>query len=90
MHFIGFRLCRSLSFLAHSPPVLLLAAGLTLTGVWAQFRFHDYCMSAEEAVKNGKITHDQASARMRWMKQSGRVLIIVGSILLIVGTMVGS
>jgi len=75
--------------LSFSSATLLFAAILTLSGVWAQIRVTSYCMDAEDAVKDGKLTHDQASFRMRLMKQAGIWLTVLGTALLLIGTYIG-
>lgn len=64
---------------------LTLAVFLTLAGVWINWRAHAYRMSAEEALKDGKLTHDQMGMRLRAISKGGRFLTLAGMALLIVG-----
>ena len=62
---------------------LILAIPITLSGVWIHWRKHDFHMDAEEAQKNGKLTHAQVERRMLLIKRGGRVLTITGMVLLV-------
>lgn len=72
----------------HSPVLsqgflFIFAAAITLSGVCMQWRVHVYCMSAEEAVKDGKLTQDQATRRLLMFKWGSHVLTIGGMALLL-------
>lgn len=64
---------------------LTIALVLTLTGVWVQWNLHGYCMSTEEAMKDGKLTQAQAARRVRVIKNGGHILTFIGMGLLIFG-----
>ena len=48
-----------------------------------QWRVHSFCMSAEEAMKDGKLTQAQVTRRLTLFKQGSRVLTIAGMALLL-------
>ncbi len=73
------------SFPVFPPPLFFaMAAVLTLSGVWVNWRAHVYRMSAEEAMKDGKLTHDQVDARLKLITNGSRFLTFAGMGLLIV------
>lgn len=62
---------------------LVVAIVLTLSGVWIRWNAHDYSMSAEEAMKNRKLTAEQVFRRLILIRRSGLALTLVGMALLI-------
>jgi hypothetical protein len=83
----AFNSCR-LSPVFFQPLCFVLAVVLTLTGVWVNWRAHVYRMSAEEAMKDGKLTHDQVESRLRLITNGSRFLTLTGMALLIVSMFV--
>ncbi len=66
----------------------MLALGalpLILSGVWMHWRLAWYCSDAEEAVKDRKLTPEQARRRILLLHRGCIVLTILGLVLLIVG-----
>lgn len=74
----------------HSQTIcLIIGILITLAGVWIHWRKHDFHMDAEEAQKNGKLTHAQAERRVLLLKRGGRALTITGMVLLVVSLLIG-
>jgi len=69
---------------------LLVGIVLTLGGVWIRWRASDYSMSAEEAMKNRKLTSEQVFQRLILIRRSGLVLTFAGMALLIISVMLGA
>ncbi|CAM3049100.1 hypothetical protein RAHE111665_12780 [Rariglobus hedericola] len=67
--------------------MLLFAVLLTLCGVWMRWRAHDYRMSAEEAMKDGKLTYEQVLSRLKMIKIVSRIITVAGMALLIASLM---
>jgi hypothetical protein len=66
----------------------LLALGalpLILSGVWMHWRLSWYCSDAEEAVKDRKLTPEQARRRIALLNWGCFALTILGLVLLLVG-----
>ncbi len=71
----------------YSTLCFVIATGLTLSGVWIQWRVHEYAMDAEVAMKNRKLTGEQVARRLVLIKRSGRILTFLGIGMLIVTLM---
>ncbi len=71
----------------HSTLCFLVATILTLSGVWIQWRAHEYVMDAEEAMKNRKLTGEQVVRRLALIRRCGRILIFAGIGMLLVTLM---
>jgi len=63
---------------------LLVAILLTLIGVWMQWHAPTYSMIAEEAMKEGWLTHDQVNRRLRVIRSTKRLCMLTGLALLVV------
>lgn len=63
---------------------LVVAIILTLSGVWIQWHAGEYSMSAEEAIKNRKLTAEQVVRRLVLIRRGGQVLTFSGLGLLLV------
>ena len=61
----------------------LLGAALTLLGLLFQWQVPRQRMSAEERMKDGKLTEAQASRMLRFYPVSGPILTVAGSALMI-------
>ena len=72
----------------YSTLCFVIATGLTLSGVWIQWRAHEYVMDAEEAMKNRKLTGEQVARRLVLIRLVGRMLTYLGIGMLIVTLMV--
>ena len=70
---------------SHHPICFSLATLLTLSGVWVEWRWQEYCMSTEEAIKSRALTQDQGERRLRRIKRGGRFFLLLGMGLLIGG-----
>lgn len=68
--------------------VLSVAVLITLSGVWMNWRAHWYRMSAEEAMKDGKLTQDQVDLRLRVFANGSRILTLAGMGLLVVSVVI--
>jgi hypothetical protein len=64
--------------------VLIIAAAVTLGGTWVQWRAHDYRMEAEEALKDRRLTSDQASRRLLLIRGGGAFLTCGGMAILVI------
>jgi len=66
---------------------MLALGGLPLifSGVWMHWRLTWYCAEAEEAVKDRKLTPDQARRRIALLHRSCTVLTVLGLVMLAVG-----
>jgi hypothetical protein len=60
---------------------------LTLIGVWMQWHAPTYRMIAEEAMKDGELTHDQVNRRLRALGRTKRACTLAGMVLLVVSLM---
>jgi hypothetical protein len=63
--------------------VMTLAAAITLGGTWFQWRVHSYRMDAEEAMKDGKLTPEQAGRRLLLIRGGGACLTFFGMAMLL-------
>lgn len=72
----------------YSTLCFVIATGLTLSGVWIQWRAREYVMDAEEAMKNRKLTGEQVARRLVLIRLVGRMLTYLGIGMLIVTLMV--
>lgn len=61
----------------------LLGAALTVLGMLFQWQVPRQRMSAEERMKDGKLTEAQAARMIRFYTVSGPLLTVVGSALMI-------
>lgn len=68
---------------------VILAIVITLTGVWVRWRLAALEMSAEERLKEGKLTPRQVERRLRWARDGGRLLTIAGLVLLGASVLMG-
>lgn len=66
---------------------LSVAIILTLIGVWMQWHAPTYRMIAEEAMKDGELTHDQVNRRLRVLGRTKRACTLTGMALLVVSLM---
>lgn len=62
---------------------MLTAVLLTACGVWMRWRLHGCRISAEEAMKDGRLTCEQASRRLITHQSISRALTVIGMALLI-------
>ncbi len=65
------------------PAYLLSAIVVTLSGVWLRWKAHEFRMNAEEAMKDGKLTHEQVERRITLIKNGSRALTVVGIVMLL-------
>ena len=73
-----------LAFLLFFPEWLLLGgAAATVVGTIAQWQFPRWRMSAEEAVKDGKLSEMEARRRIGFHRWLGPSLIVVGGSLML-------
>lgn len=61
----------------------LLGAALTVLGTMLQWQVPRQRMSAEERMKDGKLTEAQAARRIRFYTLSAPVLTVIGGVLMI-------
>lgn len=66
---------------------LLALTGLPLIlgGVWMHWRMSWYCSDAEEAVKDRKLTPEQARRRIALLNRTCSVMTVTGLVMLAVG-----
>ena len=67
----------------YSTLCLIVAILLTLSGVWVQWHVGEYSMSAEEAMKNRKLTAEQVVRRLVLIRRGGQILTFTGMGLLV-------
>ena len=49
-----------------------------LLGLWLNWRRQSLLADIEEAVKNNKLTEEQAWRRTRWVNRAGPLVVFVG------------
>lgn len=59
------------------------AVAFMLVGLWLNWRRHSLLADIEEAVKNNKLTEEQAWRRTRWLNRAGPLVVFIGVALLV-------
>ena len=59
------------------------AAAVMLLGMWLSSRATGYRMALEERVKDGNLTGDEASRKIRYSQWTGPIVSVIGGALLL-------
>lgn len=60
----------------------VVAVVVTLVGLWLNWRRPVHEAEIEEAVKDGKLTTEQAWRRNRWVRRRAKVVVTAGVLLM--------